>query len=201
MACTAFFKVSFALAVGVGQAVGCDLDRSDFSTFLDLDQHGGDRLGGRSLGHNRPVVAVKLDGGSLNHVGVLPEPGISGIESDGRTAMGRHGAGGHVNGVGRSQKGAIRLRFQVAVGALHVAFGEGVPGRAIQAHGAAGSGHASVDDAGRAGQNQHLVGRSVDGVVAPGFAIAVRVGNASLLHDRIDAAARDGKTRPAYCWC
>ena len=104
--------------------------------------------------------------------------------------MGGHGAGGHVNRVGGGQKGAIGLRFQVAVGAFDVTVGEGVPGGAIQAHGLAGRGHAAIDDAGRTVEHEHLVGGSVGGAVAPGFALAIRVGDASLLHDRIDAAAR-----------
>ena len=73
--------------------------------------------------------------------------------------------------------------FKVAVGALDIAFGEGVPGRTIQAHGPAGRGHAAIDHAGGAIQRQHLVGGCVNGAVAPGFAFAVAVSHISPLCD------------------
>src|SRR3984893_8495769 len=120
------------------------------------------------------MVTVKLDRGGLNNVGILPEARISAIKSDARTAVGRHGAGSHVNGVGGSQKGAVGLRLQVAVSAFDLVVGGGVPGRPIHTHGPAGSGHASVDNPGRASQHEHLVGGSVGGAVSPGFAVAVR---------------------------
>ena len=104
-------------------------------------------------------------------------------------AMSRHGAGGDVDRIRRRQQGPVGLRFQVAVGALDVAVGEGVTGGSIQAHAPAGGGHAAIDHPRRTVQHQHLVGGSVNRTVAPGFALAIHVCHVSLLHDRIDAAA------------
>src|SRR4029077_6739172 len=103
--------MGFTLAVGVGQPVGGDLDRGDFSTLFGLNQHRRDWLGWRSLSENRPMIAVKLYRGRLDDVGVLPKACVSGIQGNGGTAVGRHGAGSHVNGVGCSQKGAVGLRL------------------------------------------------------------------------------------------
>ena len=184
-----FVKMGFAFAVGVAEARGCDLYRRDFSTLFRLNQHGGNRLCRRSPRDYRTAVAIELDCRGLDDVGILPKAGISGVESNRRSAMGGHGSRGHMDRIGGSQKGAAGLRFQVAVGALDVAVGEGVAGCPVHAHAPRRGGHASIDDSGGNAENQDLVGGSVGGTSTPGLTLAILVGNASLLHDGINAAA------------
>ena len=104
--------------------------------------------------------------------------------------MDAHGAGGNVDGAGRRQKRTIRLRRQVAVSAFDIAFGKSVSGGSMQAHGVRRRGHAPVDYPRRAGEDQYLIGGRVAGMGAPGFALSVDVGDVSLLHKGLDAAAR-----------
>ena len=95
----------------------------------------------------------------------------------------------------------LGLRFQITVGALDVTFGEGIARGAVQAHGPRGSGHAAVNHPRRTGEYQHLVGGSVAAASRPGFAFAVLVGDVSLLHDGIDAAAGMKRRIQRRCWC
>src|SRR5438132_201169 len=84
------------LAVGVAEPVGSDLYWRDFSTLLSLNQHSGNGLSGRSPGYDGTAITVELDRGSLDDVGVLPEACVSGVQSNRRAAMCRHGPGGNV---------------------------------------------------------------------------------------------------------
>ena len=84
---------------------------------------------------------------------------------------------------------ASRLGLQVAVGAFDVAVCEGIAGGPVHAHGVRSSGHAAIDDLRGAGQNQNLVRWCISGAPTPGPALAILVGDISLLRDGINTAA------------
>ena len=96
--------------------------------------------------------------------------------------MNGHGASGHVDGAGGGEKRSVRLWPEVTIGSFHVAVGEGVAGRTVEAQGSRRGGHPSVAHARRSRQYQYLIGWSVAGAVCPGFTLPVEVGYASLLH-------------------
>src|ERR1700719_827740 len=148
---------------------------------------------GRSAGNHRPVIAVEFNGRRFDYVCILPESGISEIESNCRTAVHAHGSSRDVYGAGRRQERAAGLQLQITVGSFDVAFGESFSGRAMEAHRGRSRSHASISHTRRAGEYQYLIGRSIASMVAPGFALAVDVGNASLLYERLDAGAGLGR--------
>src|SRR5208282_6415290 len=142
-----------SLRVGVVQACRCNVDRRDLPRLIYLHQHGQNRLrwilcgsgalprsdGAKPRPHidlpvskpmskNRPTVVIKLQHRSLHYICVLPQAGIARVYRNRRRTIGGHGVAGYVNGVGGSQHGAVRLRLQIGVRALDVAFGKGVAG-------------------------------------------------------------------------
>src|ERR1700730_16146501 len=81
------FEVGRTLGIRIAESGGRDFHRCDFPTFFSLDQHSGHRLSRRSTGHNRAPIAVELDRWRLDHIGVLPQPGIAGVDRDRGTAV------------------------------------------------------------------------------------------------------------------
>src|SRR5574337_889183 len=119
------------------------------------------------------MVAVETNGRSRDHVCVLPKPGASTVESDGRSAVHRHRVGGYMNWAGRGQQRAVGLRLQVTIGALYLALRHGIPGRTIHTHASRGGGHSAFDHAWCAGQNEDLIGGGIARPRSPSFKLTV----------------------------
>src|SRR5580704_5211172 len=100
-----------------------------------------------------------------------------------------HASGSDVDRRRRGQERSVRLLLQLTVSAPDITFGKGIPRGTIHTHSVRGGGRAAIDYTGRAGEEQHLVGRSVASAVRPGFALIIDVEDASLLHDRLNSNA------------
>ena len=59
---------------------------------LCLNQHRGDRLRCRALGHQETAIPVKLDRRGLDDVRVLPQTCVALVQSDCRRVVRRHGS-------------------------------------------------------------------------------------------------------------
>src|SRR5436305_4603869 len=92
----AAFEMGTVLIVGISEPGRGDGDGSRFAVFIHLNQHSGNRLPA-PFGHNGAVVAVELQGRSLYHIGLLPDPGIPGIDGRGGGAVRRHVLSSYVN--------------------------------------------------------------------------------------------------------
>ena len=173
---------------------------------LGLNQDRGDRLRGRTLGHQETAVAVELDRRGLDDVRVLPQAGVALVQSDCGRVVRSHGGCRDMDRRSRREQGAVRLFLEFAVGAFDVSVGEGVIGGAIDADRPCGGDHAALGDARTSGQHQDPVGGSVKRFVRPGlraFAgnLAVAVGDTSLLDDGCNPALRGGMRHRASDWC
>src|ERR1700685_3194042 len=99
--------------------------------------------------------------------------------------MSGHGSGGDVNRRRRSQQCSVGLLFEIAIGALYVAFGEGVVVRPVEADGIGGRYHAAIGNARTATQKKSAVGGSVKRLIRPCLSsligrLVIGVDNASL---------------------
>ena len=76
---------------------------------LGLHEHCRDRLRWPSLGDQETAVAVKLDRGGFDDVGILPQTGVASVQGDcGRIVRG-HGGGSDVNWRSGSQQRSVGL--------------------------------------------------------------------------------------------
>src|SRR4051794_15747606 len=91
----------------------------------------------------------------------------------------------NMNRRSRRQQRPARLRLQVAVCTLHVAFRECVARRAIQTHLPRRGSHAAFDNTRRSGKQQVLIRGSVASLLCPSLAISIDVRHVSLLDDRL----------------
>src|SRR5262249_10783385 len=133
------------------------------------------------------MIAVKLNGGSLNNVGVLPQAGIACVSSGGWRPCGLHAARRHMYWRSGCQQRSLRLGLQIAISALHVAFGQTFAGRPREAHYFCGSQHSARGYSRRLSQREQLFGRDVPSSSTPGSLFAVCELEVSLLDERLDS--------------
>src|ERR1700691_5313514 len=102
--------------------------------------------------------------------------------------MSGHGGGGDMNGRRRSQQCSVGLLLEIAIGALHVAVGEGVVVRPVEPDGIGSCYHAAIGNARIAAEKKDAVGGSVQRLIRPCLSsliggLVVGEDNAALLND------------------